>query len=264
MKLSAPVAGLFLVAIVFLTNNPSVLAKEATQENLIKNSLGVEFDDPINRPLALVEKKLEAPKPTEPPKPKEYIVVSDETLTKIAETHTTTWQRLYAKNLNIENPDVIKAGDKIIIPLPEEVLAIRALPELAPGPDPGPDSAANQSNFSKAKTRTTRPAVQSYASGSNGGNTYAAGYCTWYAKNRRPDLPNNLGNANTWVARAAGQGISTGSAPRVGAIGQAGNHVVYVEAVNGDGTIRVSEMNYAGFGVVSSRTTSAGAFQYIF
>jgi peptidoglycan DL-endopeptidase CwlO len=77
-------------------------------------------------------------------------------------------------------------------------------------------------------------------------------------------LPNNLGNANTWVARAAAQGIPTGSAPRVGAIGQQGMHVVYVESVNGDGTVTVSEMNFRGRYVISSRTVPASTFRYIY
>jgi surface antigen len=50
----------------------------------------------------------------------------------------------------------------------------------------------------------------------------------------------------------------------VGAVGQQGNHVVFVEAVHGDGTVTVSEMNWNGWNVVSSRTVSAGAFTYIY
>ena len=99
---------------------------------------------------------------------------------------------------------------------------------------------------------------------SSPGNTYAKGHCTWYAKKRRPDLPNNLGNANTWYQRARSQGISTGTAPAVGAIAQKGMHVVYVERVNADGTIYISEMNYVGRGKVSHRTVPANGFKYIY
>lgn len=80
----------------------------------------------------------------------------------------------------------------------------------------------------------------------------------------RPDLPNNLGNADTWVARAAAQGIPTGSAPRVGAIGQQGMHVVYVQSVNGNGTVTISEMNYQGLYIISTRTVPANSFMYIY
>jgi surface antigen len=35
-------------------------------------------------------------------------------------------------------------------------------------------------------------------------------------------------------------------------------HVAVVESVNSDGSITVSEMNYAGWGIVDHRTISAG------
>lgn len=100
-------------------------------------------------------------------------------------------------------------------------------------------------------------------------NSYAWGQCTWYAKQRRPDLPNNLGNANTWYSSAAAQGLPVGTEARVGAIGTtsegAYGHVVYVESVNDDGSVNISEMNYAGgVGVVHYRTVSASSFNYIY
>lgn len=101
--------------------------------------------------------------------------------------------------------------------------------------------------------------------GSVAGNGYAPGYCTWYAKNKRPDLPNNLGNANTWYSNAAAMGLPVGTTPRVGAIGQAVGqmHVVYVEAVNGD-TVTISEMNYGGLYRMNTRTVPASNFVYIY
>ena len=100
------------------------------------------------------------------------------------------------------------------------------------------------------------------------GNAYEWGNCTWYAKNKRPDLPNNLGNANTWYYYAENQGYPVGTTPRVGAIGtsEAGyfGHVFYVEAVNNDGTIYISEMNVEGLGVVDYRTVNASLFRYIY
>lgn len=257
MRLSAFAAGLFLVAIIFATDNPSAQAQEAPKADLVKNVLSVEISgvrDPINKTVTA-----KAPEPPVPPKPKEHIVTNNETLSKIAEAHATTWQRLFAKNLNIENPDIITVGTVVIIPLPDEVLPERGLP-APPPPPPARTAVASSPKKVRAKTASAVQAPR----GSASGNGYGYGYCTYYAKQRRPDLPNNLGNANTWTARAAAQGIPTGSAPRVGAIGQQGMHVVYVEAVNGDGTIRVSEMNYAGRSVTSSRTAAAGSFQYIY
>jgi surface antigen len=95
-------------------------------------------------------------------------------------------------------------------------------------------------------------------------NTYATGNCTWYAKQMRPDLPDNLGNADTWYERAQAQGIEVGTEPVEGAIGQSGMHVVFVEKVNNDGTIIISEMNYQGLGVIDQRKLPANSFQYIY
>jgi LysM repeat protein len=191
------------------------------------------------------------PKPVEPPKPPEpvvYTVVNGDNLSKIGTAHNVEWQRLWAKNTQLTNPDLIHVGDKITVPFPDEVLdralpAIVSLPEATPGVVP----------------------IRNY----DGGNTYDYGYCTWYVKNRRgASLPNGLGNANTWYSRASGFGMSVGSEPRAGAVGTTTRgslgHVVYVESVNADGTVNISEMNYKGFGIQSSRTTSASEFVYIY
>lgn len=96
------------------------------------------------------------------------------------------------------------------------------------------------------------------------GNPYARGHCTWYAKSKRPDLPNNLGNANTWAIRAKAQGIATGAVPKEGAIAQRGMHVVYVESLNPDGTMNISEMNYIGLGKRSERMVATAGHQFIY
>ncbi len=196
----------------------------------------------------------------EAPKPVQYVVQQGDSLTIIAEKHQTTWTRVFDKNVALPDPNVLTVGQILTIPLPDEQLEARPLPIAEPVVAQPVAQAATKSATRTTPTRSTAPV----AVASSAGNTYARGYCTWYAKSRRPDLPNQLGNAATWVSRAAAMGIPTGSTPRAGAIGQQGNHVVYVESVNGDGTITVSEMNYAGFGVVSSRTASAGAFLYIY
>lgn len=208
--------------------------------------------------------------PAKDPEPKKHTVANNETLTDIAKQYDTTWERLYAKNTQIDDPHFLNVGDEITIPEPDEKLAERALPEP---PAPAEPAVPARSSASRTSARQAAPAQKAparprstrvVARGSSAGNTYTRGYCTWYVKNRRPDLPNNLGNAYTWVARARAQGLATGSTPRVGAVGQQGNHVVYVEAVHGNGTITVSEMNYRGWNVISSRTASASAFTYIY
>ncbi len=130
-------------------------------------------------------------------------------------------------------------------------------------PDPPKAPPPVQSPATIASATSTPPPIPAPA-GRTAGNPYAAGNCTWYAKSRRPDIPSNLGNANTWVSRSRAQGIPTGTIPKVGAIGQRHMHVVYIESVNADGTVTLSEMNYSGLGVVSKRTVPANHFQYIY
>lgn len=202
-------------------------------------------------PLQLVKPEEAKPKPPEPKpvEPVKYTVLAGDNLTKIAAAHSISWLRIWNKNTELTNPDLIYPGQVFLIPDDSEQLADRPVPQavvqqLAPAAAPG----------------VTR--------GATAGNTYDAGYCTWYVKNRRPDLPNNLGNANTWYSRAAAEGYSVGSTPRAGAVGTttAGDlgHVVYVERVNGDGSIVISEMNYAGLYSQRTRTASAGEFLYIY
>ena len=59
-------------------------------------------------------------------------VVSGDTLSKIADEHSTTYQRLFYANPDISNPNIIVPGQKIRIPFGDEVLAERALPVEAP------------------------------------------------------------------------------------------------------------------------------------
>lgn len=251
MRIPAILTGLFLCTAVVAVQNTQVSA-ESVQQLLPENSTSLATELAV---LEVVEQKLEKP-PVEPAPPKEHVVASGETLTAVAEEHETTWQRLYAKNTELAHPDVIEIGHKVTIPLPDEQLTERPLPE----PPAQPQAPVPQPTKS---TESPKP-ITHVSRGTASGNTYAYGYCTWYVKNKRPDLPNNLGNADTWVSRARAQGLPTGSTPVAGAVGQQGMHVVYVEKLNSDGTVTVSEMNYEGFNVVSSRTVAASNFQYIY
>ncbi len=110
--------------------------------------------------------------------------------------------------------------------------------------------------------------VVSYRNASVAGNRYDYGYCTWYAFNRRAELGRPVGsfwgNASTWASYARGSGYAVSRTPSVGAVMQdsysAGGygHVAVVESVGADGSISISEMNYAGWNVKSYRTLSAG------
>lgn len=201
---------------------------------------------PIIQELPKPEEK--KPEPPKAPEPVVYLVVSGDNLSKIGTAYNVEWQRLWAKNTQLTNPDLIHPGDKITIPEPSEQLE-REIP-------------------AQVQLPATTPGVAPRAS-YDGGNSYDYGYCTWYVKNRRgASLPNGLGNANTWYSRAAGMGMAVGSTPKPGAVGTTTRgslgHVVYVESVNPDGSINISEMNAPTWGGVTYRTAGAGEFLYIY
>ena len=106
------------------------------------------------------------------------------------------------------------------------------------------------------------------------GNGYSYGWCTWHAANRRIEagrpIPSNLGNAITWYSIARNNGMAVGDAPAAGAVlwharmGGLG-HVAYVEKINADGSLLVSDMNYPIWGRVTYRTVPPSEFgQYKF
>lgn len=185
-------------------------------------------------------------------------VKAGDTLTKIAKAHDTTYVILFNANEQIANPDVIDVGDEIKIPAKDAELPDRfgELSQSAPTASaPQSTARSSSSNSSASRSQASAPAYTSTA-----GNTYYWGQCTWYAKNRRPDLPNRLGNGGSWVRNAAARGYATGRTPRAGAIAEIPGHVMYVERVNSNGTIAISEMNYnGGVGVVNHRTIAASS-----
>ena len=91
------------------------------------------------------------------------------------------------------------------------------------------------------------------------------GQCTWYVASRRP-IPWS-GNAGDWFAAAEARAWPTGQTPQPGAIMVTWEswygHVAYVESVNADGSWVVSEMNYAGWGMVDHRTIKPGSLPLI-
>ena len=91
-------------------------------------------------------------------------------------------------------------------------------------------------------------------------STYAWGNCTWWAAYNRM-VPPYLGDGWQWLANAAAAGMVTSSQPSVGAIAvyraspgydAVHGHLAVVIAI-GPTFFRVSEMNYAGLGVVDER-----------
>jgi len=196
-------------------------------------------------------------------------VQSGDTLSSIAEAHSTDYVRLFNANDSIANPDIIDVDQEVRIPTADEQLPDRfgefqATVVVAPTPAPVATAPAPAAATTTYQAPVAAPVTAPVYSQSSAGNTYAYGWCTWYVKSRKPNIPNSLGNANTWVSRAQASGYATGSTPVAGAIGAAGNHVVYVESVSG-GNVNISEMAYAGgVGVVNYRTVPANSFYYIY
>lgn len=198
--------------------------------------------DKINKPiLAIIQ-------PVEPEvKPKEsvkYIIQAGDTLEKIAKAHNTTVQRLFNANSDIADPNRIEPAQVVVVPENTDVLQPREMP-------------------AKVEIPSLKASGTSITGGSSSsGNLYTPGYCTYYVKNMRPDMPNNLGNADTWYYRYQG---AKGSTPRVGAVAVAVGymHVAIVTGVSGS-QVTVSEMNYGGLWVVSSRVAPASEFLYIY
>lgn len=109
---------------------------------------------------------------------------------------------------------------------------------------------------------------------------FPAGACTEYIARQKPHLfknPDNTrrlkGNAEDRLLNAQRLGIETGKEPRVWAIAvyQEGNgarrygHVAYVEKIQTDGTLVISEMNYREPYVVTHRVvrpTQAAGYIY--
>lgn len=106
------------------------------------------------------------------------------------------------------------------------------------------------------------------------GNRYALGNCTWYVYERILQLGGRpvgsfWGNATSWASMAQSAGFTVNNTPAVGAIAQWNSfqggsgyagHVAVVERVNPDGTIFITEMNFAGnFNRVTTRTIPASS-----
>ena len=99
-------------------------------------------------------------------------------------------------------------------------------------------------------------------------------YTAWKVGQRTGNFPRYWGNANMWPSSARSAGYSTGSTPRANSVGviSAGDygHVVWIEAVNDDGTVDISQYNYynaggSGWGHYSKMRVSASTYDtYIY
>ncbi len=199
--------------------------------------------EPVPTPQPPTTSIVETPK--QKPQKKLYTIKTGDTLTSIAKKKHVPVKRLWAKNKQLKNPDVIKVGEALKLPSKHEKLPNRPFPHLAP------------------QTSPTQPQNSPYSPTDTSGNLYDYHSCTWHVKSRRPDLPNNLGNADTWFINAQAQGIPVGSKPKAGAVGQQGGHVVYIEKVKGN-RVYLSERNYDWNGSYRERWANASDFVYIY
>lgn len=102
---------------------------------------------------------------------------------------------------------------------------------------------------------------------------YPHGQCTWYVYNRMKQfgssISGDLGDAHNWNNRAEYRDYHVSHTPKrhsavVFEAGQFGadqqyGHVAFVEKVNRDGSIVISESNVKGLGIISYRTINAEA-----
>lgn len=94
--------------------------------------------------------------------------------------------------------------------------------------------------------------------------SYAPGWCTWYVAKTLPWIPAGLGDADTWPERARAKGFKLSTVPYKGSAvcyGPGGGyselgHVAVVTAVYHRGAFAVSEMAYAAWDKVDTRTSN--------
>ena len=97
-------------------------------------------------------------------------------------------------------------------------------------------------------------------------------YVAWRVGQERGYIPVNWGNAYDWVASGQAAGYTVSRTPRAGSAGviTAGGspgHIVWVESVNGDGTLTVAQYNYynaggSGWGHFSRMIVPSGTYQW--
>ena len=105
-------------------------------------------------------------------------------------------------------------------------------------------------------------------------NRECVSYTAWKVASTGRFVPNfgGAGNANQWPATTASYGIPNGSTPREGSVAiwyvGAYGHAMYVEAVNDDGSITVSDYNNnsdgGGWGRYHYYTRSSAGLTYIY
>nr|WP_290125717.1 LysM peptidoglycan-binding domain-containing protein [Staphylococcus lugdunensis] len=183
-------------------------------------------------------------KPSQSSKSSIYTVQPGDSLSLIASKYNTTYQKIM--QLNGLNNFFIYPGQKLKV-----------------------TSTASGSSTRTSNSNSYRTPIFSHS------NLYTWGQCTWHVFNRRAAIGKGIStywwNANNWDNAAAADGYTINYTPTVGSIAQTDigyyGHVAFVERVNSDGSILVSEMNYsASPGIMTYRTIPSyqvSSYRYI-
>lgn len=181
-------------------------------------------------------------------------IESGDTLDQIALNYDADVEKIMKFN-KLAKANSIKEGQILIIPDGKREIKERPIPSASEQETLIASYNENTDDIYQTPSVYQAPVVrpQGYV-----GNHFPWGWCTWYVAERRGDV-SWMGNAREWLWNAQAQGRATGRIPAVGAILVTNEswwgHVAYVEAVNGD-SVTISEMNYVGFGIASTRTIS--------
>ncbi|KAK58223.1 LysM peptidoglycan-binding domain-containing protein [Staphylococcus lugdunensis] len=183
-------------------------------------------------------------KPSQSSKSSIYTVQPGDSLSLIASKYNTTYQKIM--QLNGLNNFFIYPGQKLKV-----------------------TGTASDSSTRTSNSNSYRTPIFSHS------NLYTWGQCTWHVFNRRAAIGKGIStywwNANNWDNAAAADGYTINYTPTVGSIAQTDigyyGHVAFVERVNSDGSILVSEMNYsASPGIMTYRTIPSyqvSSYRYI-
>lgn len=182
---------------------------------------------PVLEPPDIQSIAIVRPAEPQPPPTVEYVVKRGDTLTSISKAHTTTVQRVWAKNTELTDPDIITPSDPLKIPDASEVLPSRPFPATV--------SVTWEVPATPRTAPTTRAVSSSGLMGSMG-YAKAGGNCV-----REPGVnsPHNGTNPISWAVLSR--------TPTIGATALFNfNHTGIVTGIWENGDIEIRHQNYSG------------------
>ena len=189
-----------------------------------------------------------------------YTVKDGDTVASLADKYKVDTERIVLYN-DLASDESLVAGKRLVLPsgeLPETERPGYVAPRPVTTTYSGNSGNILSSSYGYARVFS--------------GNRYALGNCTWYAYERRAAIGRPIGslwgNATNWAVSARAAGFTVNKTPAPGAVFQYGGgygHVGIVDSVDGE-YLYVTDMNYAGYNVVTSRKIplgSTGHYNYI-